>query len=210
MDRGLDELLEHPAIWRANSGVPAARIVSTGFPPLDGQLPGGGWPASGLIEVLIDPPGSGEFGLVMPALAELHQRHPEAWLALVQPPYEPYAPALAAQGIDLERLLVIRTTQDCWSLEQALRSGGCRCVLGWMQQSAKTRLAALRRLQLAAVEKGALCILFRPVSAGVVPSPAGLRLVLKPHPGGLQVRILKCRGGRAGEVNLEWPGMQGG
>lgn len=210
MDPGLDELLRHPAIWRANSAQPAALVIPTGFPVLDRQLPAGGWPASGLIELLIDRPGRGEFGLLLPALVELHERHPGAWLVLVQPPHEPYAPALAAKGIDLERLLVIRAMQGCWSVEQALRSGACRCVLAWMQASVHPRMTALRRLQLAAVEQGALCILVRPVSAAAVPSPAGMRLVLAPQASGLRIRILKCRGGHAGEVNLEWPGMQGG
>lgn len=210
MDPGLGELLRHPAIWRGHTGQSAAPVISTGFPVLDRQLPGGGWPASGLIEVLIDQPGRGELGLLVPALVALHERYRGAWLALVQPPHEPYAPALAAKGIDLERLLVIRTTQACWSLEQVLRSGGCRCALGWMQESAQLRMAALRRLQFAAVAKGALCILVRPVAAGGVPSPAGLRLLLAPQASGLRIRILKCRGGRAGEVNLDWPGTQGG
>ena len=61
-------LLEHPAIWR---GTRAARVdaLPTGFGALDARLPGGGWPRSGLIEILIRRFGAGEMSLLLPLLA---------------------------------------------------------------------------------------------------------------------------------------------
>lgn len=210
MSAGLDELLRHPALWRARNGAAPAATIPTGFPELDARLPGGGWPASGVIELLVDRPGSCELSLVMPSLAALQRRHPEAWLMLVQPPYEPYAPALAAQGIDLNRLLIVHDAASLrmaslWSLEQALRSASCCCVVGWVMQPLRLRMTELRRLQLAATEAGALCLLCRPLAAAAIPSAAGLRVALKMRPGRLGIHLLKCRGGQTAELELPYP-----
>ena len=64
---------------------------------LDGQLPGGGWPDSGLVELLPNESGIGELRLLMPALAKLSRE--ARWIAWIAPPYLPYAPALASAGI---------------------------------------------------------------------------------------------------------------
>ena len=108
----IDDLLRHPGLWRAReqggtTSQPAGR--PTGYAALDRCLPGGGWPAQGLIEILTDRHGVGELSLFMPALAALsHEDHGEGWLACVAPPYQPYAPALVACGIDVRRLLLVR------------------------------------------------------------------------------------------------------
>ena len=204
----LDELLRHPAIWRAKESSSAVSALPTGFPALDERLPGGGWPANGLIELLVEQGGTCEFALLRPALAAMHRRHASAWLGLVQPPHEPYAPALAAGGIDLDRLLVIRGN-SLWSIEQALRSGSCRCALGWTMETPQIHATCLRRLQLIATEQGALCILVRPAVAAGAPSSACLRLALQPRASRLEVRILKCRG-QAGDLHLDWQALHGG
>ena len=49
---------------------PVAARVPTGFPALD-QLLGGGWPTGTLTELLVSGQGSGELGLLSPALARL-------------------------------------------------------------------------------------------------------------------------------------------
>src|SRR5258706_12995310 len=98
----LEEVLRHPRVWRGNAlagGVPA---VPTGFAELDAELPGGGWPAGSLTELLVPAKGIGELGLLLPALARLTCAGKRGvWLA---PPYLPHAPALAAAGIDLPDL----------------------------------------------------------------------------------------------------------
>ena len=84
----------------------------------------------------------------MPALAALcGEQHEGGWLAWVSPPYQPYAPALAACGIDIDRVLVVRSGPAAWVMEQALRSGSCSAVLGWVNA---IDMSSLRRLQLAA------------------------------------------------------------
>ena len=51
-DVELARLLEHPAIWRGRSAA-RAESLPTGFGAIDSCLPGGGWPRTGLIEILV-------------------------------------------------------------------------------------------------------------------------------------------------------------
>lgn len=193
----LTAILAHPAIWRGNAlGSVATPSVPTGFPALDAELPGGGWPAAVLTEILPQHVGIGELRILGPALAALSaQQRMLAWIA---PPYLPYAPALQAAGIDLARVIVIRTRsprETLWTAEQVLRSNSCGAVLAWPE---KIAWPELRRLQLAAEGTQALAFLFRPPRAAGDSSPAALRLVLDTCEGDLAVRILKRRGAALG------------
>lgn len=186
-------LLARPDIRR---GGELARVASasvpTGFPQLDAELPGGGWPTGSLAELLPSHEGIGELRILGPALAALaHAGRRLAWIA---PPYLPYAPALAAAGIDLAQILIVktRTARDAlWAVEHALHSAACGAVLAW---PAEVKYVALRRLQLAAERSQAITMLFRPPSAASEPSPAALRVALYTAEGGLAVQILKRRG----------------
>jgi len=191
LEPALQELLKHPGIWRRASSTPQVRALSTGLAELDAQLPGGGWPLGALSEILFAHDGVGELGLLMPALAELTRRQQR--VVFVAPPYIPYAPALAACGLDLRHVVQIDSsaTEGSWSAEQCLRSGACGAVIGWMQQADYTQL---RRLQLAAESGEALAFLFRPARAADKPSPAALRLQLHSDADRVDIEILKCRG----------------
>lgn len=200
--RSVEELLHHPGLWRAREQGETHRPgVPTGHAELDRCLPGGGWPRQGLIEILADESGIGELELIMPALARLYARGDEAgWLAWISPPHLPYAPAIAAWGIDVGRVLVVHAATSAeWAMEQALRSGSCGAVLGW---AACRGRQALRRLQLAAEQSNCLAVLFRERCEASQPSPAVLRLALEGRPEGLEVRLLKSRGGRPARVLL--------
>src|SRR5882757_3608875 len=94
----LARLLEHPAIWRGTS-VARAEVLSSGFAALDERLPGGGWPRSGLIEILVSRLGVGELTLLLPLLAALTSGPQARSCVWVAPPFEPFAPALAAHGV---------------------------------------------------------------------------------------------------------------
>jgi hypothetical protein len=170
-------------------GVPA---VPTGFAELDAVLPGGGWPAGALTELLVGSRGIGELGLLMPALARLTCAGKRVvWLA---PPYLPYAPALAAAGVDLPHLALVRAAgrrDALWAAEQALRAGSCHALLAWLPTP---NYQHLRRLAVAAEASRAFLALFRPPQAAAESSPACLRLALEPAEGGLQVHVLKRRG----------------
>ena len=197
---GLTQLLQHPAIWR---GANAARTeaISTGFAAPDDCLPGNGWPRSGLIEILIPRLGSGELYLLMPVLAALTQRENARWCAWVAPPYQPFAPALAAHGMALEQTLIVRTVKPLWAFEQALRSAACEGVLAWVR---RLQASDIRRLQLAAERGRALGILFRGHRAALEASSAMLRVMLEPDAEGARITLLKSRGGRRGAIRLSW------
>jgi len=197
----LAEVLAHPAVWRGNSAAPV-ETVSTGFADLDARLPGKGWPRAGLTEILVSRVGVGELYVMLPALAALTRKVGARWCAWVSPPFEPYAPALASHGITLERVLVIRTEASLWAFEQALGSGSCDVVLGWVKHP---YAHDIRRLQLAAERGRALGVLFRGRRAARESSNAALRLLLEPAAQGARVTLFKSRGGLRGSIELAWP-----
>jgi hypothetical protein len=206
MSRDLSRLLEHPAIWRGRSAA-RARTLPTGFPALDEGLPGGGWPHSGLIEILPTCFGAGELPLLLPALAQVTRRPQARWCAWVAAPLQPFAPALARHGVALERMLVVQTTRKkeaggksaLWAFEQTLRSGACDIALAWLRSALPRQI---RRLHLAAEQGGTLGVLFRPRAAARDSSPAALRVAVEPVETGARVTLLKSRGGARGTIEL--------
>lgn len=184
---------QHPGIWRGAELARSARPgVASGFAALDAELPGGGWPCGALTEILPQHQGIGELRLLGPALARLAAQG--KFIAWIAPPHLPYAPALAAAGIALERVLIVKTAGDgdtLWAAEQALRSAACGGVLAWPRD---IRYTQLRRLQLAAEGGRCLAVLFRPTRAAHEPTPAALRIALASSAGGLALSILKRRG----------------
>ncbi|MEO0421620.1 MAG: translesion DNA synthesis-associated protein ImuA [Pseudomonadota bacterium] len=208
-------LLADTRIWRGRQTQAPHRLstLPTGWCALDERLPGGGWPVGALTEVLVSRTGLGELTLLLPALAQLTDAKREnAWIAWVAPPHVPYAPALAAAGISLERVLVVEVEataqgdkQALWAAEQTLRSGLCAAVLGWFS---RVDDRGLRRLQLAAQEGRAWGVAFRDQRHRSTPSPAALRLAVDPTPfscAGIDVDIVKCRGTRPGRVRCPYP-----
>ena len=193
MSSALHSLLQNPAIWR---GSEQARVVlpsiPTGFSELDRELPGGGWPRGVASEFLTERNGIGELSLLMPALAQLSQQ--DGWLMLIAPPWVPYAPALAARGIRVSKVIVARTAGDkdtLWAAEQSLRAGNCPVVLLWPDAINEQ---GMRRLQLAAEAGGSFGVVFGEAVRAAFSSPAPLRLRLGVRQDRLSVKILKRRG----------------
>jgi len=201
-------LFQHPDLWRAGQ-LPAAganghqaNTTPSGFPDLDTHLPGDGWPESGLSEVLLPTAGIGELQLLMPLLKQLSSQM--RWIAWINPPFVPYAPALEAAGVDVSKILLIhpKNHKDAlWSLERASRSGTCSLALAWLDEQ-QMALKDTRRLQLAAKQGNTLTCLFRPAAAASQASMAELRLQLAVpdtttagEPDHLKLSILKRRGG---------------
>jgi hypothetical protein len=204
----LADILADARVWRLKdaSAAPARPVWSTGKSSLDARLPGGGWPTASLIEVLLDDTGLGEVQLFLPALVESQRTSGDVpWLVWIAPPHEPYAPALAQQGIELTRLLVVRpttATEALWAAEQALGSGVCAAVLLWLKG---TDDRWLRRLKLAAEAGGALGVLFRPERHRFESSPASLRLLMTQGEHETHLDLLKVQGGRPGPVDFGGP-----
>ncbi|MEM9396157.1 MAG: translesion DNA synthesis-associated protein ImuA [Pseudomonadota bacterium] len=183
----------------ANNDQHYHQSLATGFAALDTRLCEQGWPLGTCIEVLSDASGMGSMGLFLPAMEGLSKQG--RWQAFIAPPYVPYAPLLAARGINTEQVLLVHPRdreEQLWSTEQALRSGTCSAVFSWL--SSECRYAELRRLQLAAARGNSLAVLFRPQEAAHQHSPAALRLQMSAY---RQVHILKQRSGIQGtEVYL--------
>jgi protein ImuA len=196
-------------LWRADD-LPAEDVAGTqptGFPLLDAELPGGGWPQGQLVEALLDAPGLGELSLFAPALAAVSAgQRAGVWVLPVQParraalaPPLPYAPALDAAGIDLARCMFVQPAtarESWWAFEQSLHAGHLGAVIGWLPDAIGSDgdFRALRRLHLLAARQRALVVVLRSTRHATAPSPAAVRLHLVQHGGRLRLQLLKRRG----------------
>src|SRR5690606_33206902 len=118
-----------------------------------------GWRAGGVIELV----GSEPAGLTL--LAWLAARGQKARIVLIDPTGLAYPPALAALGLDIEQLLVVRPADHrlaLWTAEQSLRCPGVAATL--CRLGPKVSTTALRRLKLAAEAGEGLGLFFRPAA----------------------------------------------
>ncbi|MCB1855083.1 MAG: translesion DNA synthesis-associated protein ImuA [Halieaceae bacterium] len=213
MNEVLEQITRRGDTWRgrrtrfhyhepsANSGHHGRSGLATGYSTLDAQLDQGGWPLDGAIELLSDGNGLGSMGLFLPAMEKLSEQG--RWQAFIAPPYIPYAPLLAARGIDTRQVLLVhpQNRQDLlWSTEQALRSSTCSAVFSWLG-GGNYRYGELRKLQLAAAGGDRLAVLFRPNQAAASHSPASLRLQMREY---RRVHIIKQRGGNQ-DIDVDLP-----
>ncbi len=205
----LAAVLANPAIWRGGDCAPEPAAMPSGFAELDAVLPGRGWPAGALTEILLAREGIGEIGLTLPALARLQAtRRDVVWIA---PPHVPYAPALAAAGLDLARLVIVRCRSggdELWAYEQALRAPECGAAFAWLGARDER---VLRRLAVAAREGRTWGVLWRRPGQHATATAAPLRLALAPHERRLAVRVLKRRGGdlaRPVLIDVDDPGAR--
>lgn len=180
---------------------PARRegCVRCGRPEVDGALPGGGFPRGALTE-LAGGPASGKAAVALSLFAALG---PEDLFAWVDGRGELYPPAAAALGVDLARLLLVRTapaargggaepgpaggrggedrtlTAALWSAEALLGSGAFAAVAVDVPPARLVRGAdaAARRLQ-AAAERGGAIGLWLSGPGAAVRVPAAVRLEL--------------------------------
>ena len=195
-----------PGLWRGRDlARPARPGIATGFVPLDAELPGGGWPAGALTEILHRQAGIGELRLFFPALGVLARAG--APIFLLEPPWLPYAPAFASGGIPPARLIIVRPRRPAdvlWACEQILKGLNDGALIAW---PGHLKAQEARRLQLAVEGKPVLAVLMRPSAAATEATPAALRIALEAAhpvagiaghpspPGMLTLRILKRRGG---------------
>lgn len=168
-------------------------VLSTGFPELDGVLPGGGWTRCGLVEILLQPDSIGAMRLLMPVLAQLSVE--QRWLSWVSPPSLPSVSALATAGVRLSCIQLVRPKRDQEGLDivaKSLENGKCSAVLAWPMLDDE---AIFQRLQQSARIGKALGFMFRNSDKAQQTSPAALRLQLKTRShGNLEVRVLDKSG----------------
>ena len=116
-----------------------------------------------------------------------------------------YPPAIAAAGIPLNRLLLLRPKDEkdeLWALSECLRCSGVGVAL-----ACPRRLSTIeaRRLQLAAERGGGVGILLRPDSAVCTPYAAATRWVVSAAPGERtvqkwKVQLIHGHGGQVGQT----------
>ncbi len=187
-----------PKLWRANEQA-QIRAEPTGYAALDQVLPGGGWPMGAVSEILHVRIGVGELSLALPLLARLTQS--DRSIAFVNPPLLPYAPRLAAAGVQLHKTLVVEPeseTDTLWSAELLLRAGA-GAVLLWIGQC---EAHALRRLQIAAEATEGCALVLRHDKFAAESTPSALRLRVWRERGSPCVEVLKCRGTKPAPVSL--------
>ena len=171
----------HPDLWLAHLlGRQGEDVVATGFPALDVELPGKGWPRRSLTELLAPHPGLGELRLLAPALTRAQTRT----VMFFDPPLDVDAAVLQSYGFELDQLIVVKTkaatlpgSDSLWSLEQTLKSGHVGAVLAWLPP--RLRSERLRRLQLAAHNHDGVAFMVREASVVDRPSASPLRLSLR-------------------------------
>jgi hypothetical protein len=199
------------------------RLISTGSPPLDQLLPGGGLRPGSLVEYLSPGAGSGAGTLALAAAREACQD--THTLVIVDRSRTFHPPAAAAWGIDLGRTLLVQPADDAaelWALDQALRCPGVGAVFACC---GALDVRDFRRLQLAAESGGTLGVLVRPSRLRGQPSwadvqweigrvhersemhqPAGSKVhfvrggLMHPTRWQLRVQLLRCRGGPGGQI----------
>lgn len=185
------------SLWRASElGAQDTPTLPSGHAPLDAELPGGGWPLGGLIDLLQHPHGQHEARLLLPALART-----VGAVVLIGCPHEPHLVAWAGQGVEARRVLRVQAgtpAERLWAAEQALHCHDLGALLVWLPHAPAT---ALRRLQLAcraweaADRLPPLAVALRPMATRPEACAAPLRLALESRGRqGLDVTVFKRRG----------------
>lgn len=182
------------ALWRADQlGAPVSAVWPSGFPALDAQLPGGGWPGHGLTEILTPHSGTLEWRLLAPALRPICAAGQP--VVVVGPPLSPHLPGLRFEGIDERSLVWVRAdtaAERLWAVEQLIKAQACGALVAWLPQA---RAEQIRRLQVLAAGSDAPVFVCRPVRALRESSAAPLRVQASVNPDwALQVRIVKRKG----------------
>lgn len=188
---------------------PARRsgVVPTGLADVDPALPGGGFPR-GAISELAGGHASGKTAVALAVLASLEEKDVFAW---VDGRGEIYPPAVAARGVDLGRLLIVRpgvapftpsssraapgpgedrALQAClWAAEALLGSAAFAAVVLDLplRRAGRGWDAMARRLQ-AAAEKGGAVGLWLTSPRVAVRVPAAVRLELRTEDGRVVAR----------------------
>lgn len=199
----IKQLLQNSIIWQASKKSCLRSAISTGYAPLNRQLHYGGWPRGAISELLLPHNGIGEIRLLAPLLANLCRK--PGYISWINPPYQPYAPALTHLKVQLNKVLLIRALniqETIWAAQQAMASQACSAVLVWLPE--KSLANEIRKLSLAAKKGNCWGIILRSQSLQQHPSAAVLRIAMLVKQRQHRLSIIKQPGGWAGQqVNLD-------
>ena len=186
-----------PATSLSKTSLPeTSLIVPTGVDGLDELLPCGGWPKSGLVEIIVPDVYTDFMSLLMPGLARFSRQG--RWIAMVAPPCQArarlFGDAEADTGIDPLKVLQVNPhpgRSALWTAESMLQSGDCGVVLAW--PNCNTELMD-KRLQNAAASGKALAVLVRYEGLSMPPSSVDVRLKLEVDADGSAVYLVNTQG----------------
>jgi protein ImuA len=178
------------------TGVIEAERAAPRLGPLD-RLSRGGLARGALHEIVAASPGDASaasgFALALAArFAAARKAAPILWIVETHAEAEtgaPYAPGLAAHGIDPARLVVVSTRdgrESLWAMEEALKCGALAAVVADIWRLKPYDLTASRRLVLAARKSGTPGLLVPAGAAGRVgslSSAAWTRFEVRAMPG---------------------------
>ncbi|MBT7235261.1 MAG: hypothetical protein HN861_19610, partial [Rhodospirillaceae bacterium] len=122
----------------------AVRTVPLGAPVIDAVLPGGGLRGAAVHEIT----GSAASGFAAMVLGRLSG--PVLWCVDLYARSHLYGPGLAAFGISLDQLIIVRCANRAdmlWAMEEGLRTPALAGIVG--EPGGAVDLTASRRLQLA-------------------------------------------------------------
>ena len=184
----------------------ADRTFTTGLDVLDALAPANAF-ARGTIHELLFAPNHGEPRFFATVLAQHASAHKQRRLPIIwsDPRGELYPPALAAMGIDLRQLYLLRPpspADETWAVAECLRCKGVGAVVAAPQVLSRVEA---RRLQLAAETGGGVGLLLRPTGKRSMHYAATTRWLIGPAPGERSVQrwriqLLHGHGGRVGET----------
>lgn len=182
------------ALWRGDEfSTPSGTVVATGFPSLDQELPGGGWPVGCATELLQPQYSLAEVQLLLPAVSSLSAASRQ--VLVIGAPHQPFLAGWRAWGISESHVLVVQPhtpAEALWVTEQAVRAAGIGAVMAWLPHA---RPDQVRRLQACASGSDFPVFLMRPQDAALQSSAAPLRVRARlAGPAQISVHVLKRRG----------------
>jgi protein ImuA len=183
-------------------------VVASGFPALDLELPGAGWPCHSVTEILQPQPTVVEWRLLAPAIRQVVTGGKT--IVVVGPPKAPHLPGLRHLGLDERHFVWIQAetpAERLWVTEQLVKANAAGLLVSWLPQA---RQEQIRRLQVCAQACDGPVFLCRPAAAEHEPSAAPLRVQLRfGLDWELHVHLLK-RKGPTHEGTITLPSVPGG
>ncbi len=188
----------------------SSRIIASGYRALDRLLPNVGLRRGTLLELLGQPgSGAGTLGLQWAARVA----GSDGTIVVIDGTGQFYPPASVGCGIDLQRLLVVRSAQTSWQLWAWEQSLQCTMVAAVWGMLARLAPVDYRRLALAAEQGSTLGVLLRPERVLGQACWADVQLRVQPlscseqQAGGsrrVRVHVTRCRHGvRGRSVELD-------
>ena len=184
------------------------KAFQTPFIALDAVAPGGAFQFGAVHELLAVPadPLPASFALLLAeAAVAAGSDHSGAVVVWSDPRRELYVPALAAAGLALDRLVLLRPKRPADELQMLMECLRCCAVLATVAAVGKLTRVEARRLQLAAERGGGVGLFLRRFDVrSNAPYAAATRWLVTPAPGSddaqrWSVELMHGHGGRVGE-----------